>query len=167
VLQNTEPLKAQAFHSEELQRRVLWIFQVSGFNFNTWEFPKVRIYNAGRPLPQQQATALLPNKRNESARRGPNPRRRIWKPIDTILLISGAEFCHRTNTALRLPGRADECAEFHESLVEPGTKACSVELIPCATVPGWMRRMLPDTRTSSGGNQHKLLGHAPEFGICF
>ena len=78
----------------------------------------MRIHTAGRPLPDEEATAFMNNESNEAAWRGADAPAEAGQLMNTALPIGGAMFRDRAEAALGLPRRADERAEFHERFVE-------------------------------------------------
>src|ERR1035437_453848 len=99
---------------------------IVGSQFQVGEFPEVRVHLASGSLADEEATAFLRDKRNESARRGADRPAAAGQFKYAALLISGAMLRDRTDAAPGFPGCADERAEFHERLVEMGAGAWCV-----------------------------------------
>src|ERR1039458_3312338 len=87
-------------------------------NFHIWEFPQMRVHDAGAPLADEKFSAALDDKRNESPRGGRRAPAKVWQLPDAVFAKGNAKFFHRTNRALRLARGANQGAKFHEGLVE-------------------------------------------------
>ncbi|HEY4984855.1 MAG TPA: hypothetical protein VIJ24_07285 [Verrucomicrobiae bacterium] len=76
-------------------------------DFHIWEFPQMRVHDAGGPLADEKFSAALDDKRNESPRGGRRAPAKVWQFSRAIFLESDAEFFYRTNWALRLAWSAN------------------------------------------------------------
>ena len=90
-------------------------------NFHIREFPQVRVHHSGGPLPDKKFSVALDDERNETARRGGGALAEIRQFPDAVFAKRDAEFFYRANPALRIARRANQCAKFHEGLVEVST----------------------------------------------
>ena len=87
-------------------------------DFNIWEFPQMRIHNAGWPLPDEKASLLPDNKRHEMPGRAGGSSAEVGQLPDAVFAKGDAKFFHRANRALRLARGADQRVKFHERLVQ-------------------------------------------------
>jgi hypothetical protein len=71
------------------------------------------VANAGGPLADEEMTALLRNKGDESLARGAGPGAEARELIHAALLMSSAKRDHRTNGAFGLSGCTYQRTEFH------------------------------------------------------
>ena len=86
----------------------------------------MRVHHAGGSLADEEETAFLGDEGNEAARRGADAPAEAGEFMNPALAISDAVFRDRTDAAPGLSWRADERAEFHQRLVELGTRTGGV-----------------------------------------
>lgn len=94
--------------------------------FCVGEFPKVRIDDTRRTLVDEKPPAAFGDEGDESAGSCGDTISRGWQFPDGTPPKGKAARRDRTAVALRLFGRANDRAEFHEGLVERGAAAVGV-----------------------------------------
>jgi len=76
------------------------------------------IHNADWALPNQKVPILLNDEGDKAARRRGFALSDVGQLLNSIFPKSNAECLGRTIPALRIARRAQQCAEFHQRLIE-------------------------------------------------
>jgi hypothetical protein len=88
---------------------------------NIWEFPEMRVDDAGRSLANEVARVSLDDESEKTSRRGGSAAGNIWEQVDDAFAMREAIGYERAVGTARLFGCADESPQFHEGLIEMGT----------------------------------------------
>jgi hypothetical protein len=97
-------------------------------DFDVWEFPQVRVDDAGGSLANEKARVLVDDKGEETPRSGGRAAGAVREQMDDPFAAGDATGADRTVGAARVFGSANERAEFHERLVEVRAVAIAVAL---------------------------------------
>ena len=93
------------------------IFRVGAVALGVWNFPQVCVHNSGWPLPDEEFSIALDDKRNKAARGDCGALAKVGQFLNAVFAESDAELFQRTRRAIRISRCANQRAEFHQGLI--------------------------------------------------
>ena len=138
-------------------------------DFEVWEFPQVRVDDLGGSLTDQEARISVDDEGEETPTSGRWAAGNVWKQVNHAFAMGDAVGFEGAVGAARIFGSADECAKFHEGLVEVRARICSSRRKEAhSTFGGRDQSLVTSAATRFILNRfHQFFCNPPKFGVGF